>query len=320
MASTVIANLLKPEVWNQYGVQRITATNAFWRAGVITNMPGIALPNGGGTINLPFFQGFSGRSEALREGTPLAVNNVTAGKQVAPVIARGKAWGSNDLAGVFATGNEKDPLGAIINFTADFWANDRQKELLDILTGVFASAGMAANKHDISGLSGGNERINGTTMIDAAQKLGDAKGKLRAVAMHSATEAALAKVNQIVYIMESANSDRVPTYHGRTVIVDDDLPVDTVNGIYTTYFFGPGAVGYAEGIIGNGPMEQDRDILVAEDVITMRTRFLMHPGGLRWQGTPAGDFPTAAELATGTNWTRVFDPKNIPIVQFKHKL
>lgn len=121
---------------------------------------------------------------------------------------------------------------------------------------------MAANKHDISGLSGGNERINGTTMIDAAQKLGDAKGKLRAVAMHSATEAALAKVNQIVYIMESANSDRVPTYHGRTVIVDDDLPVDTVNGIYTTYFFGPGAVGYAEGIIGNGPMEQDRDILV----------------------------------------------------------
>lgn len=318
MSGTVIANLLTPEVWNRYGMQRITELNAFWRSGVITNMPGIALPNGGGTINLPFFQGFRGRSEALNEGTPLTVNNVTAGKQVAPVIARGKAWGSNDLAGVFATGNEQDPLGAIVDFTAEFWAQDRQAELIDILTGVFAAASMSGNVHDISGLSGGNERINATTMIDAAQKLGDAKSKLRAVAMHSATEAALSKLNQIDYIQPSANSDRVPTYHGRTVIVDDTLPVS--NGTYTTYFFGPGAVGYAEGVIGNGPMEQDRDILVAEDVITMRTRFLLHPGGVRWQGTPAGDFPTAAELATGTNWLRVFENKNIPIVQFKHKL
>jgi hypothetical protein len=34
----------------------------------------------------------------------------------------------------------------------------------------------------------------------------------------------------------------------------------------------------------------------------------------------AGSSPTNAELGTGANWERVYEPKNVRIVQFKHKL
>lgn len=34
----------------------------------------------------------------------------------------------------------------------------------------------------------------------------------------------------------------------------------------------------------------------------------------------AGSSPTNAELSTGGNWERVYESKNVRIVQFKHKL
>lgn len=35
---------------------------------------------------------------------------------------------------------------------------------------------------------------------------------------------------------------------------------------------------------------------------------------------PAATTPSNTELADGLNWTRVYEPKNIRIVQFKHKI
>ena len=136
--------------------------------------------------------------------------------------------------------------------------------------------------------------------------------------MHSATETYLAKQNLIVYEKPSEGSDRVAYYMGKRVIVDDGLPVST--GTYTSYIFGAGVVGYAEATVGDADLETDRDILAGEDVMAMRRRFILHPVGCKWKGSAAGAFPTRAELATGTNWERVFDVKAIPMIAFKHKL
>ena len=46
----------------------------------------------------------------------------------------------------------------------------------------------------------------------------------------------------------------------------------------------------------------------------------MHPRGVKWIGTPVKSTPGNAELATPANWTRVWQPKNIRIVKFVHKL
>ena len=310
-----IADILTPDVWNSYGVQRTAELSALMQSGVVAAVPGIAVPDGGSVIDMPHFNDLTGDAENLSDAAGLTPGGLTVGAQKAVVIGRGRAWGVNDLAGVFAGA---DPARAIMDRIAAYWAREQQKELVATLTGVFAAASMSGLVHDVS--AGADEparTFNADNFIDATQKLGDAKGSLTAVAMHSATEAYLAKQDLIVYERESGASDRIPFYMGKRVIVDDGLPVAT--GTYTTYLFGAGVVGYAERQIGPESLEMDRDILAGEDVMAMRRRFVMHAIGTKWVGSAAGAFPSRAELATGTNWQRVFDVKNIPIVAFKHK-
>ncbi|MBL8445064.1 MAG: coat protein [Zoogloeaceae bacterium] len=315
MAATKISDILTPDVWNAYGAALTAEKSAFWQAGVVSNVEGIQLPRGGATINMPYFGDISGDLQTLDDAAPLTVNKITAGKQVAVVVARGQAWGVNDLAPLMAG---SDPAGAILNRVAAYWAREYQKELIQTLGGVFSAASMAGNVHDISALTGGAQIFGASTFIDACYKLGDAADSVSAIAMHSAVMAKLAKDQLITYQTTADKPVSVPFYMGKRVIVDDGLPVAT--GTYTSYIFGGGAVGYVEGVVGNGPTENDRDILAGEDVITMRRRWIMHVRGTKWKGTPAGDFPTRTELATGTNWERVFENKQIPVVQFKTKL
>ncbi len=327
MAVTKIANLLTPDIWNSYGVNRTAELSAFWTSGVVANVPGISLPQGGGSVNMPFFSDLTGTVENLSDSASLTPGNIAASKDVAAVIGRGRAWGVNDLAPALSG---SDPARAIMDLLAAYWARQMQGELINTLNGAFAAASMSTNVSDIS--AGGTEAgraFNASTFIDAAQLLGDAKGEIQAIAMHSATEAYLAKAQLITYETTADKSDRIVRYMGKRVIVDDSLPVSS--GTYTTYLFGAGAIGYAEEALPTaGPstplhtagagIEVDRDILAGDTVVAMRRRFILHPRGIKWQGTPAGSFPTRAELATGTNWAKVYEAKQIRIVQFKHKI
>ena len=109
------------------------------------------------------------------------------------------------------------------------------------------------------------------------------------------------------------------TFLGRRVIVDDGLPFDSTTSTATTYLFGRGAFGFAEG--GTlAPLEFDRDILAGDTVFTNRRAFVLHPRGIKWKGTAAGASPTKTELETGTNWERVYENKQIRMVQFIHNV
>jgi hypothetical protein len=42
---------------------------------------------------------------------------------------------------------------------------------------------------------------------------------------------------------------------------------------------------------------------------------------VKWnEAVIAKESPTNEEIATAANWTRVYDPKKIRLVQYKHKL
>jgi hypothetical protein len=315
MAKTLISDILKPDVWQEYGAQRTMELSALWQSGIVATVLGITLPNGGGSVNLPFFNDLTGDPENLSDSAALTVNNIGASKDAAAVIGRGKAWGVNDLSAVLSGA---DPFKAVLDLVAGFWARAQQRELLNTLSGAFAAASMSGNVHDISGGAGAAAVIGGGSVIDAAYKLGDAADQIAAFAMHSATVQKLLKDELITFVQPSTQSMGIPYYMGKRVIVDDSMPVSS--GVYTSYLFGPGAIGYAEDAIGPQDIETDRDILAGDTVATMRKRFMLHPRGIRWQGAPAGAFPSRAELATSTNWLRVFENKAIRIVQFKHKL
>jgi len=135
--------------------------------------------------------------------------------------------------------------------------------------------------------------------------------------MHSATVAVLVKQGLIEFRNDADGNPTLPFYMGKRIIQTDSMPVSS--GVYTSYLFGQGALGYADAD-APVPTETDRDSLAGEDILINRRHYVLHPRGVKWQGTPSGVSPTNAELETGTNWVRVFDIKNIRIVQVKHRI
>lgn len=315
--STKIADVIVPEVFNPYVIERTAELSALVKCGIIVKdkeLDSLALA-GGRLINMPYWKDLNGDDEVLDDNGALTPGKITAGQDVAALLMRGKAWSVNDLATALSG---DDPMKAIGDLVAEYWARQRQKTLLAVLKGVFASSTMSGNVHDISSLEGDLAKINGTSFIDAKTKLGDASDKLTAVAMHSTVFAELEKQNLIQYIPNSQGVVDFPSYLGRKVIVDDGCPKD--GDVYTTYLFGQGAIGQ-----GNGaapvPTETDRDSLAGEDILINRQHFLLHPRGVKFtDSSVAKKSPSNAELADQANWSRVYENKNIRIVAFKHKI
>lgn len=317
--TTKVADVIIPELFNQYVINRTMELSALVQSGVIEHDPEFdSLASAGAkTVHMPHWNDLTGDDEVLDDNTALTPGKITSGQDEAVILRRGRAWGSNDLAGSLAG---SDPARAIGNLVAGYWARMMQKALLSTLGGVFGSASMSGNVLDISPGTGGAEKIGASAFVDATQKLGDAKSQLSGVMMHSATEAALAKLDLIDYVKPSDGSDQIPYYMGKRVIVDDSCPVNT--DIFTTYIFGQGAFGF-----GNGhpvrfvPTETDRDSLAGEDFLINRKTYILHPRGVRFtSASVAKKAPSNAELAMATNWNRVYESKKIRIVKFVHKI
>lgn len=315
MAKTKIADVIVPEVFAPYVINATTEKSALWQSGIISNMEETSqLAEAGGTvINMPYWNDLDGESEVLSDSTPLSVDKITAGKDVAVLHARGRAWSANDLAKSLSG---DDPMGAIADLAASYWDRQMQKILLSTLGGVFSATTMADNVLDISAKTGAAANFSASAMIDASYLLGDEAARLTAVAMHSATVKALAKLDLIETVKGSDSQVLYEAYQNKRIITDDSLPVDT--GKYTTYLFGEGAIGYGE-TAPEHAVEVSREALASDDVLINRRHFVLHARGVKWAGA-TGIAPNNAGLATGTNWERVYDPKKIRVVAFKHKL
>jgi len=310
-----ISDIIIPIVFNPYVVQETNRLDAFVQAGIISNDPQLdALATSGGTvINMPYFNDLDGDSEELSDSASLTVGGITTGQDAARLQMRGKAWGVNELATALSGA---DPMAVIASKVAKFWVGERSKILFKTLAGIETT--LASNVYDISALVGDLAVINGKTIIDAKQKLGDNADKLVALGVHSAVYSKLQKDNLIEYLTTSDGLTRFPTYLGYRLVIDDACPV--AGGVYTSYLFGQGVFG-----LGNGaaptPTETDRNTLAGEDILINRQHFILHPRGVKWTETViVGKTPTLAEIATATNWEKKYDTKNIKLVIFKHKI
>jgi len=320
MPATRIADVIVPEVFNPYVIKRTAELSELYQSGIIQNDPAFdrLATSGGRLLNMPYWNDLTGADEVLSDQNPLQVENITSGQDIAALIMRGKAWGVNDLARALSG---DDPMGAIGDLVAAYWARRMQVILLNVLAGIFSAANMAGNLLDISQVAAPAEpAITGQTAVDALQLLGDAKDRLTGFMMHSMTEASLIKQGLITQELETVNgqSVRVKRFLGKRVIVDDGCPVNV--NVYTTYLFGEGAIAY-----GNGaapvPTETDRDSLKGDDILINRKHFILHPRGVAFQDAAVvGSSPTNLELANAANWSRVYENKNIRIAAFIHKL
>ena len=334
MAKTAVADIIIPTEFEKYAIERTAELSMFGQCGIIEHAPEFdVLASGGGReVKMPFWKDLTAARQLLSDAASLAVNKINADQDIARIHNDAQGWSVNHLAKVISG---DDPLQAIVDLVGDYWARTDEGLLVSCLKGMFASASLAGNKlaiasETVAGQSAGT-RLNGATFVDATVKLGDRGDRLTAVAMHSATEAVLRKLDLIDFIPDSEGKAQIKTFQGRRVVVDDNLPVrnGTTDGlVYTTYLFGPGAFGKGaaalsseplQGGIGTEGVELARAALDSDTLLINRRRYILHPRGVKFNSAAvAGDSPTNAELENGANWTRVFENKNVRIVAVDH--
>lgn len=321
MGETTISDVIVPEFFDKYSIKRTMELSALYNSGIVVNsqkfdeLASEAAP----THNMPFFEDLSGRAQNMIEGQEVAANKITSNKDVSTTIRRFTMHAATNLSAALAG---TDPMAAIGDLVAGYWARQMQLELISILKGVFASTSMKDHVLDISGMTGKAANIGAESFIDALQLLGDAQGQLTGVVMHSATKSYLKKRNLIDTQRDSTDVE-FDTYQGRRVIVDDGCPVD--GDVYTTYLFGSGAIALGNGSpVGHKPSEIARDPKIGAGIDYLITRrvFILHPRGIAWQNAKRANVESVSpeELEDKTNWKRVYEPKDIRMVAFKHKI
>ncbi|NFA59465.1 coat protein [Clostridium sporogenes] len=319
---TKLSDVIVPELFNPYVVNRTMEKSALVQSGIITNnseFDGLA-SQASPLINMPFFEDLTGESEQIIEDTDLEAAKITSNKDVAAILRRAKMWSATDLSAALAG---KDPMAAIGELVSGFWTRDMQKELIAILKGVFLSTSMKNNSLDISAMTEGAAKWSASAFIDAQQLLGDAQELLTGVMMHSAVKSELKKQN-LIETIRSSDSPEFDVYQDKRVIVDDGCPIDA-GGVYTTYLFGQGALALGNGNpVGFVPTETDRDKKKGSgvDYLINRKTMILHPRGIKFTNAKVAktEGPSRAELQEKTNWERVYEPKQIRIVAFKHKI
>src|SRR5512136_111149 len=336
MAKTAVSDIIIPTEFERYAIERTAELSNFGQCGIVEHAPEFdALANGGGReVKMPFWKDLTATRQLLSDSGSLTVNKISADADIARIHNDAQVWSVNHLATVISG---DDPMQAIVDLVAGYWARTDEGLVISCLKGMFAAASMSGNllaihSESIAGQSA-STRLSGATFVDACAKLGDAASRLTAVAMHSATEAALKKLDLIDFLPDSEGKPSLASFQGRRVVVDDSLPTraGTTDGVvYTTYLFGQGA--FAKGVspldgtplqggFGTEGVELARVPLDSDTLLINRRRYILHPRGVKFtSASVAADSPTAAELETGANWTRVWEAKNVRLVAITHNI
>lgn len=327
--TTKISDIIIPEVFNPYFLNRTTEIAKFYMGGIISNDASLdkLASSGGKILQMPFWNDLTGDDEILSDQNGLTPGAITSGKDQAVLHMRGRAWGVNDLAQALAV-DRADPMGAIADLVATYWARRMQAVAMSSLQGVFASnATNQAGDMQISVAGATNADVTADTkfsanaFVDGQATFGDAIGGLTGIAFHPTVYHNLKKVDAISFEKESMGDLEIETYRGLRVIVDRNMPTTAAAGTdagdaaatFTTYLFGAGAIGMGQGS-APVPTETDRDSLAGEDFLITRTHFIMHPRGVKFNNTGiAGESPSNIELADGTQWSRVYERPQVRI-------
>src|SRR5690554_1422296 len=123
MPATVLSDVIVPEIFNPYVIERTAELSAFWQSGLVAPVPDITLGEGGSQVQMPFWQDLAGEDQLLSTDTNLSVGKIEAEKDVAVVNARALVYGAKDLAGALAG---DDPMTAIGDLVASKWSRRMQ--------------------------------------------------------------------------------------------------------------------------------------------------------------------------------------------------
>lgn len=272
---------------------------------------------GGNYITIPIKARIGGEPDNYDGSTDITTDSRPTYSHGRIVIGRAHGWTERDFS-TDITGEDFLPAAAEV---AEYWDDIDQKLLLSTLKGVFSMTG----KNNLEFVNGHTSDIsdeltdntfNETTLNNAIQKaLGDNKASFALAIMHSQIATNLENLKLLEY-MKYTDSDGIErnltigTLNGRTVLVDDNMPTEVIEGAegttgytkYTTYVFGSGAIEYTD-CGAKVPYEMARNAAKngGEDTIYSRQRKVFSPYGISFKNTGILS-PTNAQLESGANW------------------
>ncbi len=225
-------------------------------------------------------------------------------------------------------------MAAIGNKIADYIANQRQKDLLSCLAGIFGAVGDTSSASfaalAVDGASGDTPtQLTARQIVEGQSLLGDQGDKLAAIVVHPKVYYDLKERRALDMIYDDAGQPdtaaaqgslanafgpvAVPTFMGMRVIVSADVQTagSGASTEYASYMFTQGAVGSGEQL--GLQTETDRDILAKSDAMSIDLHYVYHPIGSSFSTSVSN--PTRAQLETVGNWTKVYETNNIGIVR-----
>ena len=287
---------------------------------------------------IPFAGRIDGSTSQNNDGsTDIVSSGTTTYEQGLVVASRMDSWtersfSRNITAGVDFMDNVAQQIG-------DYKQEVKQSILLAILEGVFnmkvsgssmqskaAKEFVEKHTYDISQKEGEEAFVGADTLNKAVQKAcGDNKSVFSLVIMHSEVATNLENLQLLKYLTytdkEGITRDlAMGSWNGRTVLVDDGMPVREVQGAdgedgcneYTTYILGRGSI-ILDNIGDAVPYEMSRDSRTngGEDTLYVRDRYICGVDGISFE-KPAELVGSASndDLANGDNWCIINDGTN----------
>lgn len=335
MAITQISDVMVTPVWLKIINEKSERLNAFLSSGIAVQDEELAMKfaTGGDIATLTRYASLTDVEPRYDNDTYAATDalthqNITDQSMLIRMAWRNQSWSAATLARAMAT---EDPVGAITDEIAKYWANERENRVIASLNGILAdnvanhSSDMIVDvSADTSTITADNG-IDGDAVIDVLQTLGDHKDDISVIAVHSRIHADLQKEKLIDYVPVADTNITLPYYLGKRLVVDDSLPAVAGSNqtIYTCVLFGPGALITAPGVSKAKPLALETREFGGngggEEIIWSRVTDTWHPKGFSFLSSSmtGGKSPNLADLANVANWARVARRKDIPLAFLK---
>ncbi len=294
---------------------------------------------------VPYFGRISATTSQTNDGgTDIKSSNTTTYSQGYVTARRMDSWTARSFSTAITAG--VDFMRNVATQVADYKFEVQQNILLSILSGIYdmstegdsiaaTSAKDFVEKHtyDVTAVDDGN--VTPTCLNKAIQQAGgDNKNKFKLVIMHSEVAANLENLKLLRYMTQTDSEGierelALATWNGRTVLIDDNMPVTETAGsmVYTTYVLGECSI-ILDDIGDPHPYEMSRDAAKngGQDTLYVRDGYVCGVDGISFK-MPLSLTTTASnsDLANGENWEIINDGstaishKNIAIARIISK-
>ena len=333
MALAQITDLWTPDIWIRSMREKQATFPSILNSGIaVTTAEMDAIASGGGVnVNMPFFKDITDQADAIQvEDTAPTDQGITSGVQIAPILNRVT---SNAVTALAAQVSGEDVVNEFTTALVARRLKQRNATLIALLRGAFASAGadgaaaalsgVRIDSFDESGTDATAEQTFGPDLfITGKALLGELADELSngALLIHPNVLAGLEIADALSFFpgVQSGLPFTVRTYRGLPIFTSSLLVrAGTTNGyVYDSYIFAKGVVAKGEKAQASGnpgnpvidvaSLNLSADVAKNNSIIYDRTRFVMHLNGMKYNGTPAGQSATNAELATAADWSYLY--------------